>query len=177
MLQSRRADQHPGVEIVEVFSYGCSHCADLAPVVDRLRKDLPKAHFVFVPAVFHDSWEPMARAFYAARALGVLEKTHDALLKAVAEGNQSARSLEDLAHFYARYGVDLSEFLRIARSAEVTRELHAGNRLVREWGIDHTPTLVIDGRYRSADVKSPSELGQLAEWLVRRSAGSNMAPK
>src|SRR5215475_8286084 len=55
------------VEVAEVFSYACPHCAHFQPYADELKSKLPaNAQFVLVPAVFNQSWEPFARAFYTA---------------------------------------------------------------------------------------------------------------
>jgi len=66
------------VEVVEVFSYGCIHCAHFAPTADQLRKSLPKGVvFKLMPAPFNEQWMPFARAYYAADKLGVVERTPD----------------------------------------------------------------------------------------------------
>src|SRR5579859_3238389 len=59
------------VEVVEVFSYGCIHCAHFAPLAEQMRKQLPPGVvFKLLPAAFNDQWVPFARAFYAAQKLG-----------------------------------------------------------------------------------------------------------
>jgi thiol:disulfide interchange protein DsbA len=53
------------IEVVEVFSYACPHCAHFQPYIDELKSKLPaNAQFVLLPAVFNPAWEPFARAFY-----------------------------------------------------------------------------------------------------------------
>jgi thiol:disulfide interchange protein DsbA len=39
---------------------------------------------------------------------------------------------------------------------------------LQKWQIDGTPTIVVDGKYRSAHVKSLDELVKLTQWLVDR---------
>jgi thiol:disulfide interchange protein DsbA len=42
------------VEVVEVFSYDCIHCAHFAPMAEKLRKELPPGVvFKLVPAAFN----------------------------------------------------------------------------------------------------------------------------
>src|ERR1700749_4930055 len=74
----QRLDPKAGkVEVVEVFSYGCIHCAHYEPKVEQLEKALPKGVvFHAIPAAFNDAWLPFAQSFYAAQKLGVLPKTH-----------------------------------------------------------------------------------------------------
>jgi thiol:disulfide interchange protein DsbA len=173
------------VVIVEVFSYACPHCAEFAPYFDQLRAKLPKDVQVrYMPAVFSDTWEPYARAFYAAAKLGALQSTHDALFKAMQE-HYPLNSLEDLADFYASHGVDRQKFLDAAKSPQTDAEMAANLKIEQGWGIDETPTLVV-GRlqndspdapvvadYRSAEISSFQELDRLGLWLVQQEEQSH----
>ena len=63
----QRLSSEGKVEVVEVFSYGCIHCAQFAPVAEKLRKQLPAGvAFKLLPAPFSAEWLPFARAYYAA---------------------------------------------------------------------------------------------------------------
>jgi thiol:disulfide interchange protein DsbA len=157
------------VEVVEVFSYGCIHCAHFAPTAEELRKSLPKGVvFKLLPAPFNDAWMPFARAYYAAKQLGVVERTHLALFKAKFEDNYPINTLDELADFYASHGVNRAEFLRIANSDAATAQMKKDFALLQKWQIDGTPTIVVDGKYRSAHVKTLDELVDLTQWLVKR---------
>lgn len=157
------------VEVVEVFSYGCIHCAHFAPIAEQLRKSLPAGVvFKLVPAPFSDEWVPYARAYYAARKLGVVERTHLELFKQKFDEHYPIATLDELADFYAREGVDREAFLRIANSPEVTAQLKKDLALIQHWGVDGTPTIVVDGKYRSGQVHTLDELSALTQWLVKR---------
>lgn len=157
------------VEVVEVFSYGCIHCAHFAPIAEQLRKQLPPGVvFKLMPAAFNDEWLPFARAYYAAQKLGVVEQTHLALFKAKFEDHYPINSLDELADFYSHYGVDKAKFLKIASSDEVTEEIRRANALIQKWQVDGTPTIVVDGTYRSAQVHSLDELSAMTLWLAKQ---------
>lgn len=157
------------VEVVEVFSYGCIHCAHFAPTAEQLRKSLPKGVvFKLLPAPFNDQWMPFARAYYAADKLGVVERTHLALFKAKFEDQYPINTLDELADFYASHGVNRAEFLRIANSDAATAQMKKDLALIQQWQVDGTPTIVVDGKYRSAKVKTLDELVGLTQWLVQR---------
>ena len=157
------------VEVVEVFSYGCIHCAHFAPIAEKLRESLPKgAVFKLVPAPFSAEWLPFARAYYAAKKLGVVDRTHLALFNAKFDQHYPLNSLDDLADFYARNGVDRAEFMRIANSPEVTAQMNSDLALIQKWGVTGTPTIVVDGKYRSGEVHSLDELSAMTQWLVKR---------
>ncbi|MFC5527387.1 thiol:disulfide interchange protein DsbA/DsbL [Rhodanobacter ginsengisoli] len=157
------------VEVVEVFSYGCIHCAQFAPVAEKLRKQLPAGvQFKLMPAPFSAEWLPFARAYYAAQQMGVVDRTHLELFVAKFSQHYPINSMDELADFYAREGVDRAEFMRIATSAETTAKLKRDLDLIRKWQVDGTPTLVIDGKYRVTTVHSHDEMAAVALWLAKR---------
>ena len=157
------------VEVVEVFSYGCIHCAKFAPIAEKLRKQLPAGvEFKLMPAPFSAEWLPFARAYYAAKQLGVVDRTHLQLFAAKFDQHYPISSLDELADFYAREGVNRDDFMRIAKSPETTAKMKRDLDLIRKWQVDGTPTLVIDGKYRVAAVHSLDELSAVAQWLAKR---------
>ncbi|TAL90778.1 MAG: thiol:disulfide interchange protein DsbA/DsbL, partial [Rhodanobacter sp.] len=134
------------VELVEVFSYGCIHCAQFAPDAEKLRKELPAGvEFKLLPAPFNAEWVPFARAYYAAQELGVVERTHLQLFVAKFGEHYPINSMDELADFYAREGVNRADFMRIATSEATTAKMKRDLDLLRTWQVDGTPTLVIDG--------------------------------
>ena len=157
------------VEVVEVFSYGCIHCAQFAPAAEKLRKQLPAGvTFKLLPAPFSAEWLPYARAYYAAKQLGVVERTHMALFDAKFAQHYPINSIDELADFYAREGVDRAEFLRVATSPEATAKLKEDLALIQKWQVDGTPTIVVNGKYRVAAVHSFDEMVAVTQWLVKR---------
>jgi thiol:disulfide interchange protein DsbA len=165
----QRLSSEGKVEVVEVFSYGCIHCAQFAPVAEKLRKQLPAGvTFKLLPAPFSAEWLPFARAYYAAKQLGVVERTHMALFAAKFSQHYPINSLDELADFYAREGVDRAEFMRVATSPESTAKLKEDLALIQKWQVDGTPTIVVDGKYRVAAVHSYDEMVAVTQWLVKR---------
>ena len=166
---AHRLSNEGKVEVVEVFSYGCIHCAHFAPLVEQMRKQLPPGvTFKLLPAAFNDQWVPFARAFYAAQKLGVVDQTHLALFKAKFEEHYPLSTLDELADFYAMHGVKRDDFMRIASSDEVTQQIRKDMALVQAWQVDGTPTIIINGKYRTANVSTLDELSAVTQWLAKR---------
>lgn len=137
------------VEVIEVFSYGCIHCANFQPLVDKWKKAMPaQAAFSYLPAFFRADFALFGRGYYTAETLGIADKTHDAMFKAVFVDHKSFRSLDDLAQFYAGYGVKAEDFLTTATSFAVETKAQRANTLVQRYGVDGTPTIVVNGKYR-----------------------------
>ena len=165
------------IEVVEVFSYACPHCAHFQPYVDELKSKLPaSAQFVLVPAVFNPAWEPFARAFYTAQTLGLVDKTHQALFDALHRDHLPIGSIDALAKFYAGYGADAGNFLSTANSFVIDAKIAHGNDLVKGYRVEGTPTLVVNGKYRVAMNSErsigPAEAVQLTLYLVQQEAAA-----
>lgn len=166
------------IEVVEVFSYACPHCAHFQPSIDEIKAKLPaNAQLVLIPAVFNAQWEPFARAFYAARSMGVLDQTHQALFDALHKDHQQLFTLEALAtDFYAKHGVNATNFISTANSFVVDGELAHAADLVRQYGVTGTPTMIVNGKYRvemnAARNIGPAEAVQIVLFLVAQESAA-----
>ena len=159
------------VEVVEVFGYTCIHCAHFQPVVSAWHKKQPSwVRFTPVPAAFGGYWIPYARAYYAAAKLRVLAKTHDAMFKALHEQGslpiQNASSNE-IAAWYANYGADPQAFAAAMDSPATDVLLERSKEFALASGIEGTPTLVVNGKYR-VTASSFEDTLRIADFLIAR---------
>jgi thiol:disulfide interchange protein DsbA len=159
------------VEVVEVFGYTCIHCAHFQPAVSAWHKKQPSwVRFTPVPAAFGGFWTPYARAYYAAAKLRVLAKTHDAMFKALHEQGslpiQNASSNE-IATWYASYGVDPQAFVAAMESPATDLLLERSKAFALATGIEGTPTLVVNGKYR-VTAGSFEDTLRIADYLITR---------
>ena len=145
------------VEVIEVFGYSCVHCATLQPIVNDWKKGLPEhVQFNYMPAVFGGAWEVYARAYYAAETMGILDKSHDAIFKALHTDRKPIQSIEDVADLYTEYGVSREEFMASMQSFAVNAKIARAQQTVQRYGVDGTPSMIVNGKYR---VMSPREGG------------------
>jgi thiol:disulfide interchange protein DsbA len=152
------------VEVLEVFSYACPACNLFQVVANKIKSSLPKnAEMTYLPAAFRtdEDWPVFQRAFFASQALGLVEKTHDAMFDAVwKEGSlkindpvthklvQPMPTIEDVAKFYAKYGVKPEDFIGTANSFAVNAKIKRADAQVKAYGVDSTPTIIVNGKYR-----------------------------
>ena len=182
----QRTSVAPGkVEVMEVFSYGCPSCNSFQPVIAALKHDLPSnVQMTFLPASFkpEEDWQMLQRAYFTAQALGLAERTHQALFDAVWKTGElaiadptthrlknPAPSIEDAAKCYHRLtGVSPEVFLSTARSFGVDVRMRAADAQVLAMQIPGTPCLVINGKYRidMERVRSQDDLVGLVRYLV-----------
>lgn len=137
------------IEVLEVFGYSCIHCANAAPAINEWRKGLAAdVKFDFLPAVFGGVWEAFGRAYYAAEATGVLEKSHDRIFEIVHSERRNFGSLDDIAAAYTEFGVDKQAFLGTMSSFAVNAKIAQAQNQARAYGIEGTPSMIINGKYR-----------------------------
>lgn len=160
------------IEIAEVMGYTCIHCANLQPKVNEWKKKLGEdVRFVYVPAVFGGMWDNFARAFFAAEAMGMLDKTHNEVFKAVhLERKFRTGSLEEIADVYAGWGIDRNSFLSTMNSFAVNAKMNRAKQFAQRTGVSSTPTIIVAGKYRVMATRDRGQDGQLAtvDWLIAK---------
>jgi len=165
-------DQPTGnkVEVTEVFGYGCHFCAKLQPDLAKWKKTLPvDVQFNYLPGPFGGLPDGFMRAFYAAQAMGVQEKSHDDIFKAVFV-DKRVTTADDIPKIYADYGVDPKVFAATMQSFAVSAKVKAATDQAMRWGITGTPTIVVDGKYRVQQLTATGAQGMFhtVEWLIAR---------
>ena len=165
-----------GIEVAEVFSYSCIHCAEFQPMVNAWKKKLPAdVKFVYVPAVFGGVWDNTARAYFAAEALGVQPRTHDAIFKAFfIDRSVKSGSVEDLADVYAKLGVNRTKMLETMNGFTVSSKLNRARQFALRAGVNATPTLIVNGKYRIT-AKSLENSLQVADFLIQKERAAKKA--
>lgn len=140
------------VEVAEVFGYTCGGCAQFEPVVQAWQARQPgDVRFTPVPAAFGGYWIPFARAFLAAEILGVQERTHQDMFRAVHQDRTlpvQGVTPEQFAGFYAKYGVDQKTYIDAYKSFGLEARLNRAKQFAVRSGIESTPTIVVNGQYK-----------------------------
>lgn len=145
----------PGkIEVIEFFSYTCPHCYDLDPTVKEWLKRKPdNVTFTQIAVAFGANWEPTARAYYAAEALGVLDKVHQPLFSALHQERRKLSTEDELAAFFAEHGVDQAAFRKAYASFQTETQLRRGNQLAQRFGVRGVPAVIVNGQYEVRSAK------------------------
>ena len=170
----------PKIEIAEVFSYRCIHCAEFQPEVNQWHKRMPAdVRWEYVPGVFGGSWDDFARAYFAAELLGVRERTHDDVFHGVfVDQYVKEGKLDEIAQMYTRWGVDKKQMLLAMQSFGVTAKLNRAKQFALHTGVNATPTIIVNGKYR-VEVTPDRGFGgmlQTVDWLIARERAGANAP-
>lgn len=164
----------PGkIEVVEVFGYICPACAAFAPTFEPWHNKLPADVVLhYVPAPFGPEWDPYAKAYFASEQLGLVDKTHMALIDAIhvkhtlpAEGDKPDE--QKIANFFAQYGADPKQFLDMMHSFAVATKVNQGRQWMQKAGVSGTPTVIVNGKYRIKG-KTYDDVLRIADHLIAR---------
>jgi protein dithiol oxidoreductase (disulfide-forming) len=137
------------VLVVEAFSYMCSHCGTFEPYISNWLGRKP-AHVEFkrIPVIFgRGSWDLYARAYVTAEVMGIADKAHGALMDRIWKEKVISRNMDELAEFYAGFGVKASEFVATSKSFAVDAKLRKEQTVVQESGVHGTPSLIVAQKY------------------------------
>lgn len=164
------------VEVTEYFSYGCPHCYRLEPLIQQWKQSLPQdVEFNRTPAIWRvTGYELYARTYYTAEALGVLEKIHVPLFRAIHDVSPSQRilSLEQMTDFMAQHGVDPNQFVKTFNdSFGVKAKYQQASARQVKYASGGVPAMIVNGKYRvEASMAGNSFAGmlQVASYLVER---------
>jgi thiol:disulfide interchange protein DsbA len=158
------------IEVAEVFGYTCPHCAHFEPAFSAWKaRQAQDVNVVLVAAPFGGRWMPYARAYYAAQRLGVAAQTHAAVFRALHEDGSlplGDATADEIATFYASRGVDRARFIAAFNGAEVAADLQRAYDFIGRSGVDGTPALVVNGKYRVIGGRTYADRLRIVDRLV-----------
>lgn len=136
------------IEVVEIFSYGCSHCHRFEATLERWLKSKPdNVEFVRLPAIFSPQLAIYARAYYAAEALGAIDKVHKPLFDAIHMEKRKLATEDEIAEVFVANGVKKEDFHKAFRSFSVESKVRRAQELGKRYGVEATPSMVVNGKY------------------------------
>ncbi len=152
----------PGkIEVQEFFSYACSHCAVIEPLLQKWMKTVPADVVVkHVPVAFNASMKPLQRLYYTLEAMGRLD-LHLKVFDAIHEQKKRLFTKAEITTWIVSQGVDRAKFEAAFESFGVSSKAGRADQLVTAYRVQGTPTMSVAGRF----VTSPSEAGGYQETI------------
>jgi thiol:disulfide interchange protein DsbA len=149
------------IEVVEMFSYACPHCFHMEAELEEWLKAKPDdVVFVRLPVVFRPDWEVLAKAYFTAEILGVLDKTHEALFEAIHVKNEKIGDEAAMQAFFVSQGVSADDFKKTFDSFEVDMKVRNAKDMTRRYAITGVPTFIVNGKFStSASLAGNNEKG------------------
>lgn len=157
-------------EIIEFFSYGCIHCYNLEPAVERFLEEKPdNIRFTRVPVMFNERQAPEVRAYYVLELRKLGEEAHLAIFNAIHRDRRNLRTDEAFASFFEEeFGIPEDQYMRDAYSFAVNAKVNTSIYMTGNSQITGTPSIVANGEYfiDAAAIGSNELALYAAKWVV-----------
>ncbi|MGB3620302.1 MAG: thiol:disulfide interchange protein DsbA/DsbL [Ketobacter sp.] len=178
--QPGKVEQPGKIEVREFFSFACPHCFTLEGYTKDWKKTLADdVNFVMTPAAFRKDWEPLARAYYIAESLDKLDTIKPKLFETIHVKKKPMDTEENLATFFADYGVNEADFKKLYNSFSIRVKEKQGMALAKAYQLRGVPAMVVNGKYmvNSQTGKTYDHLLKVANFLIEkeRAAGATAA--
>ena len=170
-ISTEKQTESDQIIIYEFFWYGCPHCFNLEPTMDRIEADLDKdAKVVKVPVALRDSWLPHAKLYYAISQMDKIDDFHNLIFEEIHIEDNRLDTKETMTQFLGDNGIDTKKFLEKYNSYGTEARIKKASNLARKYQINSVPTIVVNGKYLTSGsfVSSYDELYSVVNLLVER---------
>src|SRR5438045_5362498 len=136
------------IEVIEFFSYGCPHCAELEKYLIPWRAKLPQdVQFRRVPVMFQDRWVNLGKIYYTLDALGDEEKLSPDVFAAIHGANMSLWNDKTFFDWAASKGLDRKKVEDVYGSFAISGQMNRARQQAQLFDIQSVPTVVVDGKF------------------------------
>lgn len=142
------------IEVIEFFSYGCPHCADLEPEMQAWIKTLPPdVSFRRVPVMFQDRWVILGKIYYTLDALGVEQRLSPEVFKAIHKGGANLATEKAFFEWAAANGLDRKKVEDMYNSFAINGKMNKAKTEAQQYNVQSVPMIVVDGKFMTASDK------------------------
>jgi protein dithiol oxidoreductase (disulfide-forming) len=142
------------IEVLEFFSYGCPHCADLEPEMQAWMKTLPPdVTFRRVPVMFQDRWVILGKVFYTLEALGEEQRLSPEVFVAIHKNGVNLASDKGFFDWAASKGLDRKKVEDMYNSFAVAGKINKAKTEAQQYNVQSVPMIVVDGKFMTATDK------------------------
>jgi thiol:disulfide interchange protein DsbA len=159
------------VIVNEFFWYGCGHCYSFEGMLRAWEGKLPDGvMFDATPAMWNGPMQLHAKAYYVAKALGVLDTLHEKIFEAMHLKRQRLSSKGQIRELFVANGVDGEAFDRAFDSFGINSQVRQAEASARGARISGTPSMMVNGKYRIEARMAGSQAGMLevADFLIQK---------
>jgi thiol:disulfide interchange protein DsbA len=163
------------IEVIEVFWFGCIHCFNFETMIQAWKKSQPvDVDFYSMPAMWNDTMKMHAKAFYTAKSLGNFEQMNGVLFQTMNVKKNRLKSQSAVKSVFTANGVDGKKFDAVFNSFGVNSQVNLAESRARSYGIQGTPELVVNGKYRvsSSAAGGQAQMLKVVDYLVSKERAS-----
>ena len=170
-ISTEKQQESKDIIIYEFFWYGCPHCYNLEPTMDRIEADLEKdTKVVKLPVALRDSWIPRAKLYYALKQMDKIDQVHNLIFEEIHLEDNRLNTEQQMIDFLGKHGIDTKKFIEKYNSFGTEARIKKASNLAKKYQIDSVPTIIINGRFLTSGsyVSSYDELYSVVNLLVER---------
>ena len=170
-ISNQKQTESDKIVIYEFFWYGCPHCYNLEPTMDRIESNLEKdTILVKVPVALRDTWESHAKAYFALQQMKLDDNLHKKIFTEIHINSNRLDTKEKLTQFIEDEGYNSKRFSEIFDSFGTDLRVKKASRLANQYQITSVPTLIINGKYKTSGslVSSYEELYDVVQLLINK---------
>ena len=170
-ISTEKQQESKDIIIYEFFWYGCPHCYNLEPTMDRIEADLEKdTKVVKLPVALRDSWIPHAKLYYALKQMDKIDQVHNLIFEEIHLEDNRLNTEQQMIDFLGKHGIDTDKFMEKYNSFGTEARIKKASNLAKKYQIDSVPTIIINGKFLTSGsyVSSYDELYSVVNLLVER---------
>jgi thiol:disulfide interchange protein DsbA len=143
------------IEVLEFFSYGCPHCADLDPELAKWQKTMPPdVQFRRVPVGFgREAWDNLGKAYYTLDALGEEARLTPELFAALHRSGVNLSAPKTFFDWAAGKGLDRKKVEDMFNSFAIAGKMNKANQTAKAYTVQSVPLIIVDGKFQTASDK------------------------
>lgn len=142
------------IEVIEFFSYGCPHCADLEPEMIPWMKTLPAdVQFRRVPVLFQDRWVVLGKVYFTLEALGEDQRLSPEVFVAIHQRGIDLSNEKKFFDWAVSKGLDRKKVEEMYSSFAIAGKINRAKQQAQAYNIQSVPTIVVDGKFMTASDK------------------------
>ena len=170
-ISTEKQQESKSIIIYEFFWYGCPHCYNLEPTMERIEADLDKdTKIVKLPVALRDSWIPHAKLFYALQQMGKIDEVHNLIFEEIHLEDNLLNTEQQMIDFLGKHGIDTNKFMEKYNSFGTEARIKKASNLAKKYQINSVPTIIVNGKYLTSGsyVSSYDELYSVINLLIER---------
>ena len=170
-ISTEKQQESKSIIIYEFFWYGCPHCYNLEPTMERIETDLDKdTKIVKLPVALRDSWIPHAKLYYALQQMGKIDEVHNLIFEEIHLEDNRLNTEQQMVDFLGKHGIDTNKFMEKYNSFGTEARVKKASNLAKKYQINSVPTIIVNGKYLTSGsyVSSYDELYSVINLLIER---------
>ena len=170
-ISTEKQQESKSIIIYEFFWYGCPHCYNLEPTMERIEADLDKdTKIVKLPVALRDSWIPHAKLYYALQQMGKIDEVHNLIFEEIHLEDNRLNTEQQMVDFLGKHGIDTNKFMEKYKSFGTEARIKKASNLAKKYQINSVPTIIVNGKYLTSGsyVSSYDELYSVINLLIER---------